>query len=290
MADKKKIDEASGLETTGHEWDGIAELDRPLPRWWLWTWYATILYSIVYWVLMPSWPGVTGYFGGLIGNSERANVVRDLAELDARRSQFIARLGAAQSLQEIEADPDLLQFAIAAGESAFGDNCATCHGSGAQGAIGYPNLNDDAWIWGGSLDDIKTTLQYGIRSGHPRARNNIMPAYGRDGLLQPEQIDDLTQYVLHLSGREADAEAVRRAEPIFAQQCAACHGPDGSGIRELGGPDLTDAIWLYGGEEAQIRSQIWNARAGVMPFWEGRLDDWIIDALAVYIHTLGGGE
>jgi cytochrome c oxidase cbb3-type subunit 3 len=286
---KKEIDQATGTETTGHEWDGIKELNTPLPRWWLWVLYATIIWSIGYWVLYPAWPTFAGYTPGVLNQSQRDDVAVAVAALKTQRAEEAKALAGA-TLEQIEADPNLLQFAREAGKSAFGDNCSTCHGSGAQGFKGYPNLNDDVWLWGGKLDDIRHTIQVGVRSAHPETRMSQMPAYGRDGLLEPKQIDDLTEYVLSISGQAADATAAARAEPVFKEQCAACHGEDGKGLREFGAPNLTDKEWLYGGTKADIRGQIVNGRGGVMPTWGARLDPMTIDALAVYVHSLGGGE
>ncbi len=289
MVKRNEIDQATGTETTGHEWDGIKELNTPLPRWWLWVFYATIVWAIGYWVLYPAWPMLAGYTHGVLNHSQRADVAQSVRELKTQRAiQGKALQGA--TLQQIEADPNLLQFAREAGKSAFGDNCATCHGSGAQGFKGYPNLNDDVWLWGGTLDDIRHTIQVGVRSSHPDTRASQMPAFGRDGLLEKAQITDLTQYVLKLSGRKANAAAVARAEPLFKEQCAACHGDDGRGKREFGAPNLTDRDWLYGGSADEIRMQIEQGRGGVMPTWGTRLDAMTVDALAVYVHSLGGGE
>jgi cytochrome c oxidase cbb3-type subunit 3 len=289
MADKE-VDDHSGVETTGHAWDGIKELNNPLPRWWVWTFYLTVIWSIVYWLLMPSWPGITGYAKGLRGHSERENVAAALEELKASRSGAMGALETIETIDEVERDPQLLQYTLAAGASLFGDNCTTCHGAGGQGFPGYPNLNDDSWLWGGSFADIRQTIHYGIRSGHQKARFNTMLAYGRDGLLPPAQISDLADYVARLSGGEADTEAVARAAPTFTQQCAACHGANGKGDQTQGAPDLTDAIWLYGGDRKTIHETLTNGRGGVMPAWEGRLTDEQITALAVYVHSLGGGE
>jgi len=287
---QKDVDDFTGVETTGHEWDGIKELNNPLPRWWLIVFYATVIWSLVYWVLMPAWPGIAGYTKGVRNHSERENVAVQMAALNEERAAATQQLIEAPSLQAIENDANLLQFAMAAGESLFGDNCATCHGAGGQGFAGYPSLVDDAWLWGGKLEDIQQTLHYGIRSGHPETRFNMMMAYGRDNLLPREQISDLTEYVVALSGREADAAAVERAEPVFQQQCASCHGADGAGVQALGAPNLTDAIWLYGGERETIHETIYEGRGGVMPAWTDRLGDDQIIALAVYVHALGGGE
>jgi cytochrome c oxidase cbb3-type subunit 3 len=289
MSSKKEIDAITGTETTGHEWDGIRELNTPLPRWWLWIFYATIVWAIGYWVLYPSWPTLTGYLPGALNHSQRADVDREVAALRIER-QKLGRQLAGATLQQIEADPNLLQFAREAGKSAFGDNCATCHGSGAQGAKGYPNLNDDVWLWGGSLDEIRQTLMVGIRSTHPDTRQSQMPAFGKDGILKAAEIRDLTDYVLHLSGQKADAAAVQRAGALWASNCASCHGDDGKGNRAFGAPNLTDREWLHGGTKDAIEAQIVSGKGGVMPTWGSRLDPMTIDALAVYVHSLGGGE
>lgn len=287
---EKEIDAPTGVETTGHEWDGIKELNNPLPRWWVIVFWVTVLWSIVYWVLMPAWPGLTGYTKGVRNHSERANVDAAVASLVAARSEQMTRLLSAGSIESIEQDPDLLQYAITAGQSLFGDNCATCHGAGGQGVVGYPALVDDEWLWGGTLADIQTTLRYGVRSTHPETRFNQMLAFGRDGILSPAQISDVVEHVVQISGRDADAEAASRGAAIFAQQCASCHGPDGRGQQALGAPDLTDGIWLYGGERLNIQQSVHNGRSGVMPAWTGRLSDEQITALAVYVHALGGGQ
>lgn len=288
MADRK-IDDATGVETTGHEWDGIRELDNPLPRWWLWIWYATIAFSIGYWVLMPAWPGLNGYTKGLLNKSDRAEVGQELKALEAQRGESAAMLRTA-SLEQIEKDPKLQAYAQQVGQSVFGDNCATCHGIGGTGSKGYANLRDDVWLWGGKLEDIQYTITHGIRSGAPGARISQMPAYGRDEMLKPEQIDDLTEYVVNLSRRPADAGAVARAAPLFEAQCSACHGPQGLGNQQLGAPNLTDADWLFGSDRASIRGQIYAGNGGVMPTWAGRLSPETIKALSVYIHSNAGGQ
>jgi cytochrome c oxidase cbb3-type subunit III len=287
---ENEVDEHSGVETTGHVWDGIKELNNPLPRWWLITWYVCIAISIIYMIFMPAWPGITGYTKGLRNHSERANVAAAMADLEAGRNETLKKLLTVKSVGDIEQDPDLLQLSMAAGASLFGDNCATCHGSGGQGFTGYPNLVDDDWLWGGTFAAIQQTLQHGVRAEDPETRINLMLAYGRDGMLPREQISDLVEYVTSLSGGEADAQAVARAAPIFAQTCAACHGADGKGVQALGAPNLTDGIWLYGGERQNIHETLQNGRGGVMPAWTTRLSDEQIVALAVYVHSLGGGE
>lgn len=290
----KDIDEYSGVETTGHEWDGIKELNNPLPRWWLWIFYATIAWAVFYWIMMPAWPALPGMGGGntpgIRGHSDRVLVAEELSSLRSMRAENGTALLSA-SLEEIEADRELLQFAMAAGESAFGDNCATCHGSGGRGAVGYPSLADDVWLWDGTLDGIQYTLLHGIRQeDDPETRFSLMPAFGRDGILDSAQIDDMAHYVLALSGAEHDAAAAARSEDLYQQQCALCHAANGTGDRSQGAPNLTDAEWLYGSSEEAIVETIANARNSHMPAWEQRLDESTIKALAVYVHSLGGGE
>ncbi len=282
--DERPVDEHSGVETTGHEWDGIRELDNPLPRWWLWSFIACIGIAIIGWVLFPAWPGIHGYTPGILHLSDRANVERELGKLQSVRGEEGKRLTNA-SLEEIERDPQLQAYAFAVGQSVFGDNCATCHGTGGTGGKGYANLKDDVWLWGGSPEQIQATITHGVRSGDPAAHISQMPAFGRDGLLAPEQVGDLTEYVVWLSHRPADQAAVGRAAPIFAAQCSSCHGPAGQGNQAFGAPNLTDADWLYGAERDAIHGQIQNGRGGVMPAWGGRFSPETIKALAVFIHA-----
>ncbi|TCT09373.1 cytochrome c oxidase cbb3-type subunit 3 [Tepidamorphus gemmatus] len=287
---KKEIDQISGIETTGHEWDGLKELNNPLPRWWLWTFYATIAWSAVYWILMPSWPLLTDYTRGIRGHSQRAVVIEQVEALRALRAQHGADLADA-ALEDIQATPRMLEFAMANGRAAFGDNCAPCHGAGGAGAIGYPNLNDDDWIWGGTLDDIHQTILYGIRSGHEQARFGDMPAFGRDGLLDAQQVRAVANYVRSLSGLEVEPTAdLALGRTIYEDNCASCHGDSGEGMREVGAPNLTDPIWLYGSSLEAIIHRIEVGGGGVMPAWDQRLDPVTIKSLAVYVHALGGGE
>ena len=289
-AHDKDVDSISGVETIGHEWDGLKELNNPLPRWWIYVFYATIVWAIGYWVVYPSWPLISSYTAGVLGDSQRANAIAAYEAGMAERARIGETLINA-SLEEIESTPALLEFAMANGRAAFGDNCAPCHGSGATGAVGYPNLQDDDWIWGGTLDDIYQTIRYGIRSDHDETRIGDMPAFGRDGILDKEQIKQVANYVGTLSGLEpATGVDLEAGKEIYADNCAACHGDDGRGLRELGAPNLTDAAYLYGHSIAAIEAQVANGRNGVMPAWTGRLDQATMKSLAVYVHTLGGGE
>jgi cytochrome c oxidase cbb3-type subunit 3 len=290
MAEHKEIDAISRTVTTGHEWDGIKELHTPLPRWWLWLFYATIVWSVGYWVVYPAWPTVRGYTAGVFGYSTRGQVEEDLAALRNVRGVKGAALASA-ALADIEKDPALLAFARAQGKAAFGDNCAPCHGSGAAGAKGFPNLNDDDWLWGGTLAEIHQTIEFGARSGHTQARDSQMPAFGRDGILKRDEIGAVASYVRALANLPTRPQAnLGLGKTLYADNCALCHGSDGRGNKELGAPNLTDAIWLYGSDEATIIDVIANSRASVMPAWTGRLDPVTIKSLAVYVHTLGGGK
>ena len=293
MADKRERDEISGTETTGHEWDGLKELDTPLPRWWLYIFYATIAASVIYWVLMPAWPMANGYTKGLLNWSDRRNVAADVRSLESARAPMFERLASASATQ-IAADPELQEFARAAGEAAFGDNCRTCHGAGGAGAPGYPVLADDVWIWGGTLADIEHTIRVGVRSTSPDTRMSAMPAFGRDRLLTPQQIGDVTEYVISISAARSrlqpDMSAAARGAVTYQEQCAVCHGATGAGDRSVGAPSLNDDVWLYGGSREEIRRQVERGRGGVMPSWEHRFDAGTIRALAYYVHEMGGGE
>ncbi len=287
----RELDELTGSATTGHVWDGIRELNTPLPRWWLWLFYATIIWSVGYWIVYPAWPLISSSTNGLFDWHSRQAVISDVAAVKAQRGPMVDRLRAA-SLQEIVSDPVLFDFARAQGRAAFVENCAPCHGAGGGGARGYPNLNDNEWIWGGKLNDIAQTLRHGVRSGDPDARQGAaMPAFGRDGILKPAEIETIADYVRSLSNLPVPANADPAAgKKLFTDNCAVCHGEVGKGNREVGAPDLTDAIWLYGGDKRAIVQSIWNGHGGVMPAWVGRLDEPTIKALAVYVHSFGGGE
>jgi cytochrome c oxidase cbb3-type subunit 3 len=289
MPTKVEKDHITGTETTGHEWDGLKELNTPLPKWWLYVFYATIAFAVVWVILYPSLP-LFGYRGAA-GWVARDAIGPVLEAERARQEPMLARIRAATPA-EIAADPDLRAFALVGGRIAFANNCASCHGAGGQGATGgYPSLADDSWIWGGSYDAIRKTIAHGIRhAGDPEARASMMPAFGQ--MLQPAQIAELAGFVLSLSGAETgtDAAALARGKTLYAENCAACHGPAGKGNQVLGAPDLSDQIWLYGSTKAEVIRQIANPRMGVMPGWSGRLDPATINMLAVYVHALGGGQ
>ncbi len=287
-ADPKKPE--SGPGTTGHEWDGIEELNNPLPRWWLWIFYASIAFSLVWVVLYPAIPIPGGYTKGTLGYSGRTEGEQALAALKAQRAEALKGFDAVP-LNELKNNPQLMQAAVEGGRSAFKIYCIQCHGTGAAGGKGYPNLNDDDWLWGGSMEEIHATLVNGVRQpGNDNTHMSLMPAFGKDGLLTKAQIADVTEHVLAISGQEHNAAMAARGSATFAQQCASCHGPNGEGMRQFGAPNLRDAIWLYGGNRADITATITTARAGVMPAWKGHLPESTIRQLTAYVYSLGGGE
>ena len=289
MAHHSDIDSVTGTETTGHEWDGIRELNTPLPRWWLWVFYITIVWSVGYWIVYPAWPLISSYSGGMFDWSSRNAVVEDLRELRTLRGPMMERL-AAEPLKEIIADPKLLDFARAVGRPAFAENCAPCHGAGGAGAKGYPNLNDDEWLWGGKLDDIALSIRNGIRSGAEGERFSGMPAFGRDGMLKRDEIHNVVGFVRSLHGLTTPNANIETGRKDFADNCAVCHGDSAKGNREQGAPNLADAIWLYGSSIEALTETISNSRNGVMPAWGKRLDDVTVKALTIYVYSLGGGE
>jgi cytochrome c oxidase cbb3-type subunit III len=277
-------DEHSGVETTGHEWDGIKELNMPAPRWWLVVFAVTCVWAVGYWIVYPAWPTLSGNTKGIAGWTSHKKLAAEQAEITERRGEFAAKIKA-HSLEEIQKDPELYAFAVAGGKTLFKENCAACHGTGAAGGRGYPNLNDDDWLWGGKLENIYHTLKVGVRSGHENERISQMPAFGE--ILKRSEIESVAYHVLSLSsGKDGDEQGAT----IFKQNCSSCHGAEGKGSREFGAPNLADAIWLYGADKASIMQQIANPRHGVMPAWESRLPDETIKALTIYVHSLGGGE
>ena len=285
---RKPVTKPSDPETTGHVWDGIQEFNNPLPRWWLWTFYLTIIWGVGYTVAYPAWPLITGATQGVIGYSTRDNVAAEIQRFAVANVPIEAKLVAAD-LPAISADPELASFVRNAGAAVFRTNCATCHGSGAAGAVGYPNLLDNDWLWGGSIEDIHLTITHGIRNtDDPDARFSQMPAFGE--VLEPSQIDAVVQHVLAISGQEHDAPKGAEGATVFADNCAACHLETGTGDRAQGAPNLTDAIWLYGGDAAALTETVTVARYGVMPAWASRLSEAEIRAVAAYVHQLGGGE
>lgn len=295
MTDKGEKDSVTGQYTTGHEWDGIRELNTPLPRWWVWVFLACIVWAIGYCIAYPSIPGVSGAWQGVLGWHSRDQVAKELAQAKAAKAVYLSKIEAA-SVDDIVKDRDLLNFAMAGGAAIFGDNCAACHGAGGAGAYGYPNLTDDQWLWGGTAEEIRATITYGVRTANANTHISEMPAFGGGDPMGDSDLADLAEYVLSLSKASTDPAAAGRGEAAFAERCVACHGEDGSGNQAMGAPSLASGLWLFkaraaGGQKAEIVAQIKAPRNNVMPSWSDRgLDETTIKLLTVYVHSLGGGQ
>jgi cytochrome c oxidase cbb3-type subunit 3 len=265
---KGKKDDVTGTSTTGHSWDGIEELNTPLPRWWLWTLYLCIIWAILYSIAYPAWPMVSGATKGLLGWSTRANVAADITAHEGKNADLVTAL-LATDMDVLPASADLNRYAIARGGAVFRANCSQCHGSGAAGAKGYPNLLDDDWLWGGDMAEIEYTVRHGIRNEQDDdARYSQMPAFGE--MLEKDEITAVVEHVVSLSNAEFDAKLAETGATVFADNCSACHGETGLGDRAQGAPNLADAIWLYGGDRKTLTDTVKNARFGVMPAWGPR--------------------
>ncbi len=287
MPTKIEKDDVSGRMTTGHEWDGLQELNNPLPKWWVYVFGACIVWAVVFMVLYPSMPGITGYFHGIIGSSQRQIVTADVAAVMRQRAGSMDRIRAL-SFADIRKDPKLLEVAVTAGRITFAENCQPCHGAGGGGNPGYPALAAGNWLWGGTLEEIQKTITHGIRGADSDTRQSQMPRFGADAILKPAEIDAVTDYVLTLYGKLGVATDVGKS--VYADNCVPCHAEAGKGNREVGGPKLASRVHLYGVDRAAISAQIANPRTGVMPSWNARLDEGKIKSLALYVHAMGGGE
>ena len=287
---KKPIKKKEDPDTTGHSWDGIEEFNNPLPRWWLWTFYACIIWAIGYTIAYPAWPMINSATAGVLGYSTRAEVAEDIAAVDKSNEAINTKLASVE-LAAIAADPELEGYAKSAGAAVFRTWCAQCHGSGAAGvqASGYPNLLDDDWLWGGTVEDIHATISHGIRNEtDDDARFSQMPAFGE--MLEPEEIAQVVNFVMSLSGTPQDAAMVDAGAVVYEDNCSSCHMEDGTGDRSQGAPNLTDAIWLYGGDYDKLIQTVEYSRYGVMPAWTERLSEAELRAVSTYVHGLGGGE
>jgi len=290
VRDRKGARRMVEVPSTGHSWDGIEEYDNPLPRWWLWTFYATIVWGVFYVMAYPAIPLVTGSTQGLIGGTYRSNVAAEIQRFNEANAPIQAKL-VETPLEEIAADPELANYTANAGAAIFRTWCAQCHGSGAGGASGYPSLLDNDWLWGGSLEEVHATVTHGIRDPlDPETRYSEMPRFGIDEFLDDAQIRQVVNHVLELGGLPHDAALAAEGAVVFADNCSSCHAEDGTGDRMQGAPDLTDAVWLYGSDPATITRIVHDGPFGVMPSWTGRLSEADIRAVATYVHGLGGGE
>jgi cytochrome c oxidase cbb3-type subunit 3 len=286
---KIEKDSVTGHMTTGHEWDGLKELNQPLPKWWLYILWATILWAIVYFVLYPAIPWFGGATRGILGYSQRDSVEREVAAIAAQRSVYMDRVKVL-SFDDIRKDPQLVAAAMTAGRVAFADNCQPCHGAGGGGNPGYPALAAGNWLWGGSLEEIQKTVTYGIRATAGDTRLSQMPRFSADAILKPEEISAVTDYVMAMYGAPVAKMNAALAEKVYAEYCAVCHGDKGQGDRTQGAPRLASQTHLFGDDRAAVLAQIANPRHGMMPAWNTRLDAATIKAVTLYVHGLGGGE
>lgn len=288
MPTKIEKDAVTGTETTGHEWDGVRELNTPLPKWWIYLFAATVVWGVGFILLYPSVPYGPGYFHDLLGYSARHDAIAGWKQMQGAHADAMAKIGQL-SFDEIKQDPKLIEVALTAGRITFANNCQPCHGPSGEGRPGYPALGDDVWLWGGKLTDILQTITHGIRSGDPETRTSQMPDFG-SGMLKPAEIQQVADYVMTLFASPVAGADVSAGRALFAENCAMCHGENGQGNREMGAPPLASRIHLYGGDRANIVAQVTHPRHGVMPNWGARLDPATLKSVALYVHSLGGGE
>ncbi|WP_206530232.1 cytochrome-c oxidase, cbb3-type subunit III [Nordella sp. HKS 07] len=285
-----KRDPITGRTTTGHEWNGIEELNTPVPRVVLFFLITTTLFAIGYWILMPAWPLGTTYTKGLLGIDQREIVARQVAEAHQERAPWTDKI-ATMDFAAIKSDPELMGRVTLAGRTLFEDNCAACHGVKATGGPGFPNLAAKSWLWGGGPDKIAETIRVGINSTNEGTRVSQMTAFGRDGVLTPAQIGDVVTYVRSLSGLVGDdpaaAPAIQAGKEVFAANCVSCHGDDAKGKQDMGAPNLTDKYWIYGGDLESVFTSVYSGRQGHMPHWDTRLSPVDIKILALYVDGLG---
>jgi cytochrome c oxidase cbb3-type subunit 3 len=283
-------DPATGRETTGHEWNGIKELDTPVPRGVLMFLIVTHLWAIAWWFLVPAWPLGTTYTKGLLGVDQHTTVEARVVEGQRGRSAWMARLES-EPYDSIMADEALMQTVRHTGRQLFGDNCAACHGRDGKGGSNYPDLTDDDWLWGGGPELIEQTMRVGINTAHPDSRIGQMPAFGRDQMLEPDQVRNVAAYVYSLTNPDystpQNVDRISAGREVFVTTCAPCHGDNAAGNRDVGAPNLTDAYWIYGGTLDSIITSVHAGRQGHMPTWDERLTIAEIRTLALYVHDLG---
>jgi cytochrome c oxidase cbb3-type subunit 3 len=283
-------DPHTGYLTTGHDWNGITELNTPVPRAVYFFLILSCVFSVGYWVLMPAWPIGATYTKGLLGLDQRDSVRSDLKEAALERAAWSKQIET-QSFADIQANAPLMTIVRRTGRVLFGENCAACHGIDAKGGPGFPNLTSGSWLWGGDPQAIAETIRVGINSTHPSTRTSQMLAFGRDQLLPAADISKVAAYVRTLSNPMAAQDTksgdVEAGKAIFAANCVSCHGDDGKGKTDVGGPDLTSGHWIYGGDLQSIATTIWGGRQGRMPSWEERLSPLDRKLLTLYVVDQG---
>lgn len=288
--DVEEVDPVSGRKTTGHVWNGIKELDTPIPRGVLLFLIVTHVFAVIWWFLLPTWPLGSTYTKGLLGLDQKTTVEETLRAGAEARATWVGKIDR-MSYDEIRADEQLMATVRTTGNQLFGDNCAACHGRDGKGGDNYPNLTDDDWIWGGEPEKIQQTLTVGVNSRHAETRVGQMPAFGKDEMLDRQQVSDVAAYVISLSNPTtstvANINQIDKGREVFAASCAACHGQKAKGNPEVGAPNLTDNQWIYGGSLQRIVDTIHGGRQGHMPTWDERLSPSEIKVLALYVYALG---
>jgi len=277
-------DPHTGHMTTGHEWNGIKELNSPIPRIVFFFIAVTHVWALGYWLLMPAFPLWTTYTKGLLGADDRRSVMESVKGMQAARAAWVEQVEK-KSYAEIQADRLLMVSVREGGRSLFGDNCAPCHGQNARGTPNFPDLTRSS-LWGSSPQELAETIRIGVNSGHRESRVSQMPALGRDLVLKGDDIANVVAYVQSLGGTTPATPTHTAGKAIYAEHCAACHGPDGKGKADVGAPDLTDAYWTHGSDAASLHSVVWGGLRGVMPSWEGRLSNADRKILALYLVDL----
>lgn len=282
-------DPHTGYLTTGHEWNGIKELNTPVPRPVYFFLITTALFALGYWILFPAWPLGVSYTRGLLGIDQRTSVNEALQSAAQDRAGWTKRIET-ESYQAIQADPALMTVVRQTGRTLFGDNCAACHGTNARGSKGFPDLTTESWLWGGDPESIAETIRVGINSTHPDTRVAQMLAFGRDKILSRTDVENVVGYVQSLShaaaAKQLPADRLAAGGKAFADNCASCHGDDGKGKSDVGAPDLTDRNWIYGGDAQSLFTTVWHGRQGHMPTWESRLSALERKILALYLVDL----
>lgn len=282
----RRIDPVSGYDTTGHDWNGIKELNTPFPRLVIWALVLTFLYSVVAWVLLPAWPTGRDYTRGLLGLDQQEEAVQGFRDLAERRQDWLSRFEG-DDFDALQSDKALMTEALPAAARLFADNCAACHGAGGQGGPGFPVLSDGTWLWSGDPKEIAATIRHGINAEDPDTRTAEMPAF--DWMERPDQVS-LAQFVAELPNGSADHESP--AGQVFGENCSSCHGDTGAGDLGVGAPSLTDKAVIYGQDPETVMKTLRSGRKGVMPAWSGRLSGAEINLLALYVAQLGhhGGD
>ncbi|MFV0336534.1 MAG: cytochrome-c oxidase, cbb3-type subunit III [Tropicimonas sp.] len=279
----QELDPVTGYDTTGHNWNGIKELNTPFPKLVIWALILTFIYSVIAWILLPAWPLGRDYTRGLLGLDQGEMAVAGYRDMTAGRQDWMAPF-AGEDFAALQADAGLMTRAMPAAHRLYEDNCAACHGASGQGGPGFPALADDVWLWSGEVEEIALTIRHGINANDD-SRYAEMTSF--DWMDRPDR-EALADYVAAMPAGEADPASP--AGELFAENCASCHGETGEGGLEVGAPSLTDGFTLYGQDTHTVWETLRDGRLGVMPAWNARLSDAEINLLALYVAGLGDGR